>query len=55
MVSVTGGNEQKIITERVLGTRVQSGMAHRAPRSTVGTPIAADHHDENRFSIGGCV
>ena len=28
-------------------------MAHRAPRSTVGTPIAADHHDETRLLIGG--
>ena len=28
-------------------------MAHRAPRSTVGTPTATDHHDESHFSIGG--
>ena len=28
-------------------------MAHGATRLIVGTPIAADHHDETRFSIGG--
>ena len=33
--------------------RVYSGMAHEATRWTVGTPIAADHYDESRFSIGG--
>ena len=28
-------------------------MAHRAPRSTVGTPNDTDHHVENRFLIRG--